>query len=136
VLFLHHSPVALDIPDLDDIGLRNAPDFGGIIGSLRNVRHLFFGHVHRPASEIWQGIPFSTQRSLFNQSALNFRRDGGILDNLEPPAFSVVDMRHSGDIVLHMHEFVDQSPGFYISGLHALEETRNPSDVDGTFTQP
>lgn len=136
VLFLHHSPVALGIPDLDDIGLRNAADFREIIENAGNVRHVFFGHVHRPASGIWQGIPFSTQRSLVNQSALNFGRDGGILDNLEPPAFSVVDMRHSGDIVVHLHEFMDQSPTFYISGLHALDEMRNPSDVDGTFTQP
>jgi len=136
MVFLHHSPIALGIPDLDAIGLRNAADLAEIVGNSENVRHLFFGHVHRPASGIWQGIPFSTQRSLVNQSALNFRRDGGILDNLEPPAFSVVDIRNSGDIVIHLHEFMDQSPTFYISGLHALDETRNPSNVDGTFTQP
>ena len=90
----------------------------------------------RPASGVWQGIPFSTQRSLVNQSPLNFRPDGGILDNLEPPAYSVVELQDSGDIVIHLNEFMDLSPTFYIPGLQAIDEARNPYDVDGTFTQP
>jgi 3',5'-cyclic-AMP phosphodiesterase len=135
-VFLHHAPVALGIPDLDDIGLRDAAAFGDIVDKARCVKHVFFGHVHRPVSGSWRGIPFSTQRSLVNQSALNFRRDGGILDNLEPPAYSVVDIADSGDIIVHLHEFMDTSPTFYISGLHAIDEHQNPHDVDGTFTQP
>ena len=135
LVFLHHSPVALGIPDLDDIGLRNASDLGKVVENSGNVKHFVFGHVHRPAIGVWQGIPFSTQRSLVNQSALNFHRDGGVLDNLEPPTYSVVELQDSGDIVIHLHEFMDPSPTFYISGLHAIDEARNPSDVDGTFTQ-
>lgn len=135
-LFLHHAPVALGIPDLDDIGLRNAAEFGDVLSEADCVRHIFFGHVHRPVSGTWRGIPFSTQRSLVNQSALNPRRDGGILDNLEPPAYSIVNVAESGDIVVHHHDFMDESPEFYISGLHALDEGQNPATVDGTFTQP
>tara|TARA_E500000331_G_C17026831_1_gene613377 strand:+ start:428 stop:730 length:303 start_codon:yes stop_codon:yes gene_type:complete len=100
------------------------------------LKHLFVGHVHRPASEVWQGIPFSTQRSLVNQSPMNFRSDGGNLDNLKPPVYSVVGFQGSGDIVIHLNEFIDPSPTFYIPGLQAVDEARNPSDVDGTFTQP
>lgn len=135
-LFLHHAPIALGIPDLDDIGLRDAAAFGDILEEAGHVKHIFFGHVHRPASGIWRGIPFSTQRSLVNQSALNTTRDGGILDNLEPPAYSVVEISKSGDIVVNLHEFMDESPTFYISGMHAIDEQKNPRNVDGTFTQP
>lgn len=136
LVFLHHAPIALGIPDLDDIGLRNATGFGDILEKAGHIKHIFFGHVHRPASGIWRGIPFSTQRSLVNQSALNVTRHGGILDNLEPAAYSVVDISESGDIVVNLHEFMDESPTFYISGLHAADERQNPRDVDGTFTQP
>ena len=135
-VFLHHAPVALGIPDLDDIGLRDPAGFGDILEEAGHVKHIFFGHVHRPASGVWRGIPFSTQRSLVNQSALNTRPDGGILDNLEPPAYSVVEIADSGDIVVNLHEFMDESPTFYISGVHAIDEGQNPRDVDGTFTQP
>ena len=134
-LFLHHAPVPLGIPDLDDIGLRNAAELGDILQQADHVKHLFFGHVHRPASGVWRGIPFSTQRSLVNQSALNTRRDGGILDNLEPPAYSVVTVSETGDIVVNLHEFMDESPHFYISGAHAIAEEENPRSVDGTFTR-
>ena len=135
-LFLHHAPVRLGIPDLDDIGLRDTSEFGDIIETAGTVKHMFFGHVHRPASGVWRGIPFSTQRSLVNQSALNPRRDGGILDNLEPPAYSVINVEENGDIVVNLHEFMDDSPAFYISGLHAIDERQNPRNIDGTFTQP
>jgi 3',5'-cyclic-AMP phosphodiesterase len=134
-LFLHHAPIALGIPDLDDIGLENATGFGDILEEAGHVKHIFFGHVHRPAGGVWRGISFSAQRSLVNQSALNMTRDGGILDNLEPPAYSVVEVSKSGDIVVNLHEFMDESPTFYISGLHAIDEQQDPRNVDGTFTQ-
>ena len=86
------------------------------------------------ARQIGPGI--STQRSLVNQRPLNFSPDGGILENLEPPAYSVADLQDSGHIVIHLHEFMDPSPTFYIPRLHALDGARNPSDVDGTFTRP
>ena len=133
-VFLHHPPVNLGIPDLDDIGLRDSGNLSEILRESGAACHLFFGHVHRPASGVWRGVPFFTQRALVNQSALNFRRDGGILDNLEPPAYSVVRLDGDGSVVVNMHEFADESPRFYISGPHAIDESADPRDIDGTFT--
>lgn len=125
-VFLHHSPVALGIPNIDEIGLLNAPEFGELLGRHPNVRHLFFGHVHRAAHGVWRGIPFSTLRSMVNQSALEFGRLPGILDNLEPPACAIVRIDANGDVVINDHDFLDDSPRFFISGPDAVDEHRAP----------
>lgn len=127
-VFLHHSPVALGIPNLDGIGLLNGDAFGQAL-ACGNVRHLFFGHVHRPAHGVWRGIPFSTLRSMVNQSALVFEPLPGILDNLEPPGMAIVRIDANGDVVINDHDFLDSSPRFFISGPEAVEEHAPPVDL-------
>lgn len=122
-LFMHHPPLAIGIPDLDDCGLRNGQDLGAVLRGRKNIRHLFFGHVHRPVHGVWQGIPFSALPSTNHQSALALDRLGGILDNHEPPAYSVVLAEANGDVVVHGCGFLDESPRFFIGGPDAVAES-------------
>lgn len=126
-LFLHHGPAALGIPNLDGIGLANAAEFREILNRHGNLRHMFFGHVHRAAHGNWAGVPFSTLRSMVNQSALVFRPLPGILDCLEPPGLAVVRIDPNGDIVINDHDFLDSSPRFFISGPDAADEEADPA---------
>jgi Icc protein len=126
-LFLHHAPVTLGIPNLDGIGLANAAEFREIVARHGNVRHMFFGHVHRAAHGCWAGVPFSTLRSMVNQSALVFRPLPGILDCLEPPGLAVVRIDANGDVTVNDHDFLDSSPRFFISGPDAADEEADPA---------
>ncbi|MEG0676438.1 MAG: hypothetical protein RR473_07295, partial [Comamonas sp.] len=66
-LFMHHPPFDIGIPCLDRMSLANPGDFARITAGRNNLRHLFFGHVHRPVCGSWRGIPYSTMRGLNHQ---------------------------------------------------------------------
>ncbi len=122
-LFMHHPPLAIGIPDLDDCGLSNGDDLGSLLAPRTNVRHIFFGHVHRTVHGTWRGLPFSALPSTNHQSALALERLGGILDSHEPPAYSVVLVRTNGDVIVHGCGFLDDGPRFFISGPDAVPES-------------
>ncbi len=55
-LFMHHPPFDIGIPSLDRIRLLEPEGFAAAMDGA-DVRHIFFGHVHRPVSGSWRGIP-------------------------------------------------------------------------------
>ena len=70
-LFMHHHPFPVHLQAADDLILRQSAEFAEII-SGHAVRHIFFGHVHRPIAGSWHGIPFTTLRGLNHQVWLDF----------------------------------------------------------------
>jgi len=53
---------------MDRIALTDAAALIAVIKPNRaRIRHLFFGHVHRPIAGSWLGIPFSTLRGTNHQ---------------------------------------------------------------------
>jgi hypothetical protein len=75
------------------------------------VQHLFFGHVHRPISGSWQGIPFSSLRATNHQVALDLHGSRAVPGSFEPPAYAVVLVdRHL--TLVHNHDFLDASARF------------------------
>ena len=63
-IVMHHNPVAVGIPNADDIGLMDGEAFREILKSHRaNIRHIFFGHCHYVLSGSVCGIPVSAPRS-------------------------------------------------------------------------
>src|SRR5262249_44030964 len=71
-LAMHHPPLMLSLPAMDHLGLAGRDDLAGLLDRYRNIRHIFFVHVHRPVHGALQGVPFSTQRALNHQVALHF----------------------------------------------------------------
>ena len=49
-LFMHHPPFDIGFPSLDRMKLDHADSFAAVLEMNSNIRHLFFGHVHRPLS--------------------------------------------------------------------------------------
>jgi 3',5'-cyclic-AMP phosphodiesterase len=124
-LALHHPPLMLNLPAMDQIGLADRADLAGILARHRNVRHIFFGHVHRPVHGAWHGVPFSTQRSLNHQVALHFDEQPGesIPGSHEPPAYAVV-LINEGSIVIHVHDLLDAGPRFDLLDARAERADR------------
>lgn len=103
-LFLHHPPMPIGLPSLDAVRL--SPEAAQALSQLcqryGNVRHIAAGHVHRPASGCWQGIPFSTLRGTNHQSALRFAP--GFEVSVEAPQYAIFWMATEGYTV-HFHDF-------------------------------
>lgn len=67
-IFMHHPPLALELPRLDEIMLEEDEAFLNLIAGHSNVKHLFMGHVHRALCGTVNGFPFSTLPALSFQA--------------------------------------------------------------------
>lgn len=56
-LFIHHPPMEMGLPFMDTIRLDADRELAEIIADNPQIKHMFFGHLHRPAAGTWQGIP-------------------------------------------------------------------------------
>jgi 3',5'-cyclic-AMP phosphodiesterase len=110
-LFLHHPPFPIALPHIDQYRMLDGAEFGAVVAPHANIRHLFFGHVHRPVSGSWRGIPFSALRGTNHQNWLDFADTRRSISSLEPSAYAVVFL--SDDMtVVHLHDYLDASQKF------------------------
>jgi 3',5'-cyclic AMP phosphodiesterase CpdA len=115
MIFMHHPPFEVGVHDMDRIALAERQAFLDTLRPyLPRVRHLFFGHVHRPVAGSWQGVPFSTLRGTNHQVWLDLSTDCDHLASHEPPAYGIV-LANPTSIIVHMHDFLDRSPRFLFS---------------------
>lgn len=111
-IFMHHPPVKIGIPSLDRVGLMQWRRFMDILAPHKDrVRHIFFGHVHRPVSGNWNGISFSALRGTAHQCWLDFDAEDQPPGSLEPPAYGVVLIDEDA-VLMHTHDYLDQSRRF------------------------
>ncbi len=107
-LFMHHPPLDIGIPSLDRIGLVDKQGFTEAVAGAAGIRHIFFGHVHRPMSGSWRGIPYSAPCSLVHQVPLDFVTESPVPYDHAPPAYNVI-LINGEDTVVHYHAFLDTS---------------------------
>ena len=110
-LFLHHAPFPIELPHIDSYVMQDSEAFGELVAPYDKFRHIFFGHVHRPVSGSWRGIPFSALRGTNHQSWLDFAARGISVCSLEPPAYAVIFLDRQRTVV-HFHDYLDASPKY------------------------
>ncbi len=111
-LYIHHPPFPVGIASMDRIGLRKADELRQVVMRHRSkIRHIFFGHLHRPLSGSWLGIPVSTLRGTNHQVALQLGDSERIPGSHEPPQYGVV-LASDEAVVVHFHDFGDRSARF------------------------
>ena len=113
MIFMHHPPFKVRLKRMDDISLLEPKAFTDAIAGKTNIRHLFFGHLHRPVAGSWRGIPISTLRATSHQVALDFVIEGRIPGSHEPPAYGVC-LLEEDQMVVHMHDFLDRTNTFLL----------------------
>ena len=106
-LFMHHPPFPIHIPCLDPISLAEPERFARIVAGRRNIRHLFYGHVHRPVCGSWRGIPVSTMRGLNHQVPFDLKTVKPVPKSHEPPAYAVVFI-DPDQVTVHSHDYLDR----------------------------
>ena len=117
-LFMHHPPFRIGLAPMDRIGLVQAEAFREVVAPhAGRIRHLFYGHVHRPICGSWLGIPASTLRGTNHQVWLDLRNDGPAIPfSYEEPAYAVV-LIDEETVVVHSHDYLyrreiyDSTPG-------------------------
>ncbi|MFZ1900867.1 MAG: phosphodiesterase [Azonexus sp.] len=113
---MHHPPLALGIPSMDQFSLRDAEAFWSVIAPHRTrIRHLFFGHLHRPIGGSWRGIPFSCTSSPNHQVALDLTtvRGDDVPGCREPAGFAVI-LIDTDSVVVHHQQLFGGETAFWL----------------------
>ena len=105
-IFMHHPPFDIGLPYMDRIKLDEADIFGRLIAKYKNVRHIFFGHVHRAVFLKWQDITCSACPGINHQVPL---ASGSVSTNysIEPPMYAVIELLN-GDIRVNLDAYHDR----------------------------
>ena len=114
-LFIHHPPLRLE----------GGEELSEMIGAGR-VKHLFFGHLHRPLHGSWKGIPMSSQFSTLHQFVYKFGSKV-MQGSHEPPIFGAVNLV-AGNVVINPHSYLDDSPIFNLRSKSA-QNAASPEDL-------
>lgn len=110
-VFMHHAPMMTGVNGLDLIGLDEPEALADVVDGFDNIRHLFFGHLHRACHGSWRGIPLSTLKSTAHQTALTTDPDAPLTCILENPAYAVV-LVSADAVVIHDHSFLEEGGEF------------------------
>ena len=114
-LFMHHPPMRVGLPSLDGVRLMQYGRFERILRPHRDrIRHLFFGHLHRPVSGNWYGVPFTGLRGTAHQCALDFNGGTQTDGSHEAPAYAIV-LIDEHVVTVHTHDFLDRSQRFALA---------------------
>lgn len=103
-IFMHHPPFDVGIGRMDRIKLAETDAFSEIIAA-HDVRHIFFGHVHRPVCLVWRGIPCTALPGTSHQIPLVEAAAGPF--TVEPAMYAAVLIGEGGAIV-HMDAPLDR----------------------------
>ena len=105
---MHHPPFDIGIPYMNKIRLFGAEQFLSTLSHGENIRHIFYGHVHRITFVKWHGYTFSSLTSLNHQSPLVAESvEGEFCD--EPPAYGVV-LVNGEQLTVHFNNYLDRMP--------------------------
>jgi Icc protein len=132
IVFMHHPPLDTGIGSMDRRGLAGRDALYECFASHGRIRHIFFGHVHRPIHGTWKGIGYSCQRSTSHQVDLIFEAADETQASLEPPAYSVV-LVDDEQLRVHFCDYTDRSPRFDLRAealinARSLEHLRSIAD--------
>lgn len=113
-IVMHHPPLAVGIPSMDQYALQDPQSFYAALAPFQSrIRHLFFGHLHRPIGGSWHGIPFSVVRSPNHQVALDMHATPEVPGCHEAPAYGVILIDET-TVVVHHQDFQSSGARFWL----------------------
>jgi len=113
LIFSHHHPAKLHLPMQDDEILLNGDTLLDRLCAASNVKHLFFGHVHRPVSGSFRGLGFTALQSVALQAPLPYPKWdwNSFTPALESPALGIIHASTTS-LVTHFHSFCQPEDGW------------------------
>lgn len=107
-IFMHHPPCDVGNPYMDPIKLEEPEKFADALAVGKNVRHVFFGHVHRSSYVNWRGIACTCLPGTNHQIPL-VRGSVGTTYSQEPSGYGVVLIDDS-QVAVHFDACLDRLP--------------------------
>lgn len=114
VMAVHHPPFNLGLPNMDDIRLKDDEALCEVF-QTRKPDMMLHGHVHRPISGTWRGIPFHIQRGFNHQVALDFDRQETLRYCEADPDIAVI--RDEGESIIVHTQSVGGEGDPFTSGI-------------------
>ncbi|MGR3617129.1 MAG: phosphodiesterase [Paracoccaceae bacterium] len=74
IVFTHHPPLRLGVPETDEDGFEGAERFGKIVSQYANIERLLCGHIHLHTNTRWRGTVVTTAPSPGMQLALEWKQ--------------------------------------------------------------
>jgi len=107
-LVMHHPPFEIGIPSLDRIRILDATPLRDVIKAHDNVRHMFMGHVHRPVSGSWLGIPYTMFPATNHQVVLDLENEEPIYFSHNHPGYGVL-LIDDERVVVHTQDPMEET---------------------------
>jgi len=106
LVFCHHPPGKLFLPMQDQQQSHYGDKLLDMLCAAPNVRHLFFGHVHRPVSGNFRGLNFTALQSTSIQAPLPYPAWDWdtFVPAEEAPAIGIIHTS-ADSVVVHFHAF-------------------------------
>jgi 3',5'-cyclic AMP phosphodiesterase CpdA len=103
IVAMHHPPIDIGLPWLDEIGLpaTTRAALADLLAASPHVKRVVAGHVHRTVTGTLGGCPVVTCTSTNIQAGLEFTTAGTVLAN-EPPSILVHALLATGELVTHV----------------------------------
>lgn len=96
IIGLHHHPVAVHNPLIDEIRLRNADEFAAVVGNFPQVLAVLCGHAHVAASGTFAGRPLIVAPGVVSTTRLPWTTAAALTwDN-------TLDLTDSPGVVFHV----------------------------------
>ncbi len=120
LLFLHHPPLPLGVPETDEDGFAGAEDLARLVAAHPNILRIAAGHIHLATTAQWQGVPVVTAPSLGMQLTRDFSESpppSGF--TLAAPGYLLHHLSAAGTLTSHVvmlgesearHEFSPAGP--------------------------
>jgi len=124
LLFMHHPFFSIGIRCMDAISLRDTREFdAAIAGYESRIRHVFFGHIHRPICGVYRGMSYSTIRGTNHQGSLDLHGDESVIvGSHEQPQYAVV-LLSPDQVLIHTEDYLDCDNRFLLHEMKP-EESR------------
>lgn len=110
LVFLHHPPLEIGIPMLDPLALVDPKPFLDLLNAHDSAVSVFFGHVHRSVHGTVAGVPFTAQRGLSMQFALELDEVSSAAD-AAPPSYGII-LVEDGRVVVHEQTLLSGWPRY------------------------
>ncbi len=112
-IFMHHPPFDVGIASLDASKLPQSRELSACLTGHGQIRHIFYGHVHRAIAGSWHGIPATAMPSTNHQVGLLLDASPEMIGTHERPAYGVIIIDDE-TVVIHQRDFLDDSPRFVL----------------------
>jgi len=121
VIMMHHPPFATGIAHMDGMGLADPSGLAAVVTTHRQIVRILCGHIHRPVTTMFSGVPASVAPATSFQVELKLDDAKGIVLTKEPAAYQLHSWSTDGVLLSHTA---------YVDDYGAWERPRQPNRTE------